>query len=109
MGKTHKRRVRRSRAFWQTTVNDFHSSGMSQSAFARQHDLNISTLSSWLRKLAKHEPLALAQPQFVQVVPQTPQHHPVHINTRLILGHATLEFAQLPSPDFLAKLLRAVC
>ena len=101
---------RRSQAFWQATVSDFENSGLSQSAFARQHDFTLSTLSRWIRKLAQPEHLELAQPQFVQVVPaQAQEPEALDVRTRLTVGHATLEFSQLPPAEFLAKLLRAVC
>lgn len=58
---------RRSREEIDSLLERFDSSGLSQAAFARHHDLSLSTLHSWLhrRRYAEH---VVAKPRFVPVV-----------------------------------------
>ncbi len=105
-----KKRIIRSRAFWEDVVAEYKRSGLTQGAFARDTGLNASTLNQWIKRLEREESV---QPEFVEVVaavvdavrpapvaPQTP--------TRLVLGHAALEFADLPPVGYVAALLREV-
>lgn len=52
-------RVRRSRAAWQQSIEDWKDSGLSQAAFCERHDLALSTFQLWRRRLAEegHEEL----------------------------------------------------
>jgi len=52
------RRVHRSPQQWQTLLDQYSSSGLSQRAFCRQAGLSYGSFSHWRRRLRCDEPLA---------------------------------------------------
>ena len=51
-----KYRPRRSREAWQQSIEDWRSSGLSQTAFCERHDLAPSTFQWWHHRLAEEPP-----------------------------------------------------
>jgi len=99
------RRPRRSKEQIAALLEDFHASGMTQSAFARQHGLNQSFLSLLLKK-ARLQPLKTVPvgPAFFEVELPTPS---VSFDYRIHLGgRLALEIRNGFSPAELASLLQ---
>jgi hypothetical protein len=57
---------RHTRAEIQTLVQDYQSSGLTQRAFAAQHQLSVSNLRYWLAR-AKRQAVPKARPQLLEV------------------------------------------
>ena len=103
------RQVRRSRAFWKKTVEEFAASGQSQNAFAQSKGLKQTTLGRWLRKLGLPKEAALVRSDLIEIVTSPPEQSKVVIGTtRLRVGGATVEFSELPPVAYVASLLREV-
>lgn len=72
-----------------------------------QHDLNIGTFRSWLYKLRAEPKVTRSSPGFVELVPDRRQ-AAKNSGCTLVVGEVELRFAALPSPGYLAELLRDV-
>ena len=91
-------RTRRTAAERQTILEAWKDSGLTQQAFADQHNLNVGTLRNWIYKRRDPEPV-----RFLEVVPTpttTPTAATLWINDTL-----RLELPDLPDPDWLARLV----
>jgi transposase-like protein len=103
---------------WPSHIEAITIQGISTRAYAKRHDLALSALYYWQRKLrsappvhTKAEPLAATRQaaRFValridkpeRVVPQAPTHC-----TLVLAGGMRLEMPALPSPQWLADLAR---
>ena len=98
------RRPRRSKDQIAALLQDFHASGMTQSAFARQHGLNQSFLSLLLKR-ARLQPVKTVPvgPAFLEVELPTSS---VSFDYRINLGgRLALEIRNGFSPSELASLL----
>lgn len=95
--------IRRGRAFWETTINEYKGSGMRQQAFVESRGLKLSTFQRWLRR-SRRESNAV---QFIEVQQTRDAVKPagVHID---IPGGAVVRFDVLPPPHYLVKLVAAV-
>ena len=101
------------RNFWIDVVDEFERSDLTQARFASERKLNFSTFKSWLYRLRKErEQLqeALDPPRFFEVTPSgttdtTKKSSPlcIKMGTQVVI-----EFAELPSPAYLAALACAL-
>jgi hypothetical protein len=87
-------------------VATFRQSGLSQRAFAELEGINLSRLQSWL--YAKSSRVKSApQPRFVRVT--TPAMTPMGGEIQLRIGETvSLQLANLPEPEYVARLHRAL-
>ena len=84
-------------------LTEFEKSGLTQTAFAEKHGLNIGTFRGWLYKRLR----SLRSPseqRFVEVHASA-----AHPSAILRVGSVELEFAETPPVDYLAELLRRLC
>lgn len=110
--------MERAKHDWSNHIEAIKTQGISTRAYAKRHDITLSSLYYWQRKLksalpvpAKAEPVAAAkQPsKFValritgpeRVMPAAPTHC-----TLVLAGGIRLEIPTLPSPQWLADLGR---
>ena len=104
-----KKYVRRGRAFWAKTVEDFAESGETLAAFARKKSLKPTTLGRWVRMLGPEKKEALVRSELIEIVSSTSAHPQMTTGpTRLQVGGAAVEFSDLPPVPYIAELLRAV-
>lgn len=98
---------RRGRAYWSGLVAEFESAPCLHADFCRRHELNIGTFRSWLYKL-RDEPEDLnSSPGFIELVLNRHQMSKTSACS-LVVGKVELRFEGLPSPEYLAELLRNV-
>ena len=103
---------------WSSHIEAIRIQGISTRAYAKRHDLALSALYYWQRKLksapsvhTKAEPLAATKrfPKFVALHINEPQQAarpaPTHC-TLVLAGGMRLEMPALPSPQWLADLGR---
>lgn len=103
---------------WSSHIEAIRTQGISTRAYAKRHDLALSALYYWQRKLksvppvqTKAEPLAATKPsaKFVALRIDEPQRatRPVPPHCTLVLaGGLRLEMPALPSPQWLADVGR---
>lgn len=100
--------ARRPRSFWTRLVDQFEHSDLTQARFADLHSVSLSSFQYWLYRIRRedHEPLPQAEgARFVEVTAASRHHVPL----RITLGSGALaEFAELPSPAYLAALATAL-
>jgi transposase-like protein len=102
--------VHDSRPHWTQIIARFERSGMTQAAFAEKHDLKLSTFRSWLYRLRNESQGSASQlaPRFIEVTPSSSS-EAVATPLRIRIGaQVQIEFAQLPSPAYLAAMLSAL-
>jgi transposase-like protein len=63
-----KTRVNRTKEQWQTLVNEYEASGLSQQAFCKQHGIATSGLNKWRKRFSK-----ASQCDFVDITRQLSQ------------------------------------
>ena len=80
-------------------------SGLSAPVFARNHDLNITTLYQWLHRVKKagHRP---AVPLFTEVLLSAPPPIPVWTAEIAVGNELTLRLGSQASAEFIAQLLQ---
>lgn len=108
MGAKRKRRDLGSRRRWaKRCVN----SGLTQRAFAAEHELCVGSLGRWVREFRRsREEQDGELAGFVEVTAAKPAPPPPPaMAVRVIVGSVTLEFGQLPPADYVAALGRISC
>lgn len=104
-----RKRIYRSRVFWEDVVAKYEVSGMSQAAFARSIKVNPNSLNNWIVRFRKES--AQNALQFVEVVPSpsVPCTAPTGPTaTRIVVKDVAVEFCDLPPVTYVAALLREV-
>ncbi len=105
--RSQRKNRRRGRRYWKNVVAEYERLGGSQTAFARERGLPISTFRRWLAKLRTEE-VALEPVRFVELTPE-PDLEPVAAPVRLSIGDAiTLDLSELPPALYVAELYARV-
>jgi hypothetical protein len=95
-------------AHWQTHIEAWQSSGLSQAAYCRQHQLTYTTFSARLCEFrAQAKSLSLEQPVLLPIHVQTPASPEVGMVLHHGNGHR-LELPATVSAPWLAELLRCL-
>ena len=100
-------RSSRSRQEWEALVAEFGKSGLSQAKFADGNGVSLATLQYWIYKLRREESSAQdeAPPgRFVEVVDSEAK----RVAARLTLAGCQIEFEELPRPEYLGAVLKAL-
>ena len=97
----------RGHAYWSTLVAEFESAPCPHADFCRPRGLNIGTFRFWLYKLRDEAEEAKSSPGFVELVVGGRQ-STKSSTCSLVVGKVELRFEALPSPEYLAELLRNV-
>ena len=110
--------MKRAKHDWSSHIEAIKTQGISTRAYAKRHDITLSSLYYWQRKLksalpvpTKAEPVALTKPssKFVALRINVPERvmPPATAHCTLVLaGAMRLEMPALPSPQWLADLGR---
>lgn len=108
----HMERQRRSRRFWEHLVQEYEEGDESSPQFASRHQVHVATFRWWLYRL-RRERRDLQSPEpvaFVELIP-----HEVHGSCEMggyaqlrLPGGVELETAELPPPEYLAAVSRAL-
>ena len=96
--------TRRTHQQWQSLIAAFEASGLTQTAFCQQHDLNPKYFSLKRGKLMTQK--VSDRPVFSQAVVATPA--PGAAMVTLQVGRVTVELSPSTSPDYLAQVIRSL-
>ena len=83
-------------------VAEYRKSGLTQEAFARRRRIPVGTLRSWIYR---HDAQGARQDRFIEIS------GPVTAGPEIVLRvgeQVALELTELPSPEYVAELLRAL-
>jgi hypothetical protein len=95
--------ARLGRGYWQSAVNKFDKSELSQEAFCEAHGLTLGTFRSWLYRLRREG--ERSTPKFVEV--SVADKSASSQACVVIIGKAELRFESVPDAVYLGALLRA--
>ncbi len=96
--------ARLNRQEWQSLIAEFESSGLSQTEFCKQRELNPKYFS--LKRSKLNHQNATDVPAFSQVMLAHPK--PSSASIELAFGRVTLKVTESTAPDYLAQVIRAL-